>query len=57
MDLVKEKVKAIVCLGTDNRKIHEAFGNDVSADGKYSKCERSSDRQLFILPQKEMWYC
>ncbi len=24
--LVKEKVKAIICLGTDNRKIHEAFG-------------------------------
>ncbi|MEO6219682.1 MAG: UDP-N-acetylmuramoyl-L-alanine--D-glutamate ligase, partial [Ginsengibacter sp.] len=28
-DLVKEKVKAIVCMGLDNRKIHEAFGNDV----------------------------
>ncbi len=26
-ELVKEKVKAIICLGTDNRKIHEAFGN------------------------------
>lgn len=30
MDLVKEKVKAIVCMGTDNRKIHEAFGSVVS---------------------------
>jgi UDP-N-acetylmuramoylalanine--D-glutamate ligase len=30
MDLVKEKVKAIICLGTDNTKIHEAFGNDVT---------------------------
>ena len=29
-ELVKEKVKAIICLGTDNRKIHEAFGNMVS---------------------------
>jgi UDP-N-acetylmuramoylalanine--D-glutamate ligase len=28
-DLVKEKVKAIVCMGVDNRKIHEAFQNDV----------------------------
>jgi UDP-N-acetylmuramoylalanine--D-glutamate ligase len=28
-DLVKEKVKAIVCLGLDNKKIHEAFQNDV----------------------------
>ena len=30
-DLVKEKVKAIVCLGVDNSKIHEAFG-DLVAD-------------------------
>lgn len=29
-ELVKEKVKAIICLGTDNRKIHEAFGDIVS---------------------------
>lgn len=28
-DLVKQKVKAIVCLGKDNRRIHEAFENDV----------------------------
>lgn len=25
-DLVKEKVKAIVCMGLDNKKLHEAFG-------------------------------
>src|SRR5690606_29466538 len=29
-DLVKEKVKAIVCMGIDNSKIHEAFKDDVS---------------------------
>jgi UDP-N-acetylmuramoylalanine--D-glutamate ligase len=29
--LVKEKVKAIVCMGVDNRKIHEAFRDDVAA--------------------------
>ena len=29
-DLVKEKVKAIVCLGKDNKKIIEAFGSVVS---------------------------
>ena len=28
-DLMKEKVKAIICLGTDNSKIHEAFENMV----------------------------
>lgn len=29
-DLVKEKVKAIVCLGVDNKKIHECFEDKVS---------------------------
>lgn len=29
LDLVREKVKAIVCMGLDNRKIHEAFGKEV----------------------------
>jgi len=29
-NLVKEKVKAIICLGVDNRKIHDAFGKIVS---------------------------
>lgn len=29
-ELVKEKVKAIICLGTDNLKLHEAFGKTVS---------------------------
>jgi UDP-N-acetylmuramoylalanine--D-glutamate ligase len=28
-DLVKSKVKAIVCLGKDNHRIHEAFEDDV----------------------------
>ena len=28
-ELVKEKVKAIVCMGTENRKIHETFGDIV----------------------------
>ena len=28
-DLAREKVKAIVCLGVDNTKIHEAFGDIV----------------------------
>lgn len=29
LDLVREKVKAIVCLGVDNTKIHDAFGSIV----------------------------
>lgn len=30
-DLVKEKVKAIICMGTDTKKIHEAFAGMVPA--------------------------
>jgi len=26
-DMVKDKVKAIICLGKDNKKLHEAFGD------------------------------
>ena len=35
-DLVKEKVKAIVCMGLDNAKIHQAFEGEVAtiADAK-----------------------
>ncbi len=29
-ELVKEKVKAIVCLGTDNSKLHQAFDGEVA---------------------------
>ncbi|MGK2861231.1 MAG: UDP-N-acetylmuramoyl-L-alanine--D-glutamate ligase [Chitinophagaceae bacterium] len=29
-ELVREKVKAIICLGKDNTRIHQAFGNIVS---------------------------
>ncbi|MFZ1332011.1 MAG: UDP-N-acetylmuramoyl-L-alanine--D-glutamate ligase, partial [Flavobacteriales bacterium] len=29
MELVRERVKAIVCLGTDNTKLHEVFGSIV----------------------------
>ena len=31
-DLVKEKVKAIVCLGVDNSKIHAAFEDIVGSE-------------------------
>lgn len=30
IELVQEKVKAIVCMGTDNKKIHDAFGEVVA---------------------------
>jgi len=38
-ELVKEKVKAIVCLGTDNRKIQEAFKNEVALMTSTSSAE------------------
>jgi UDP-N-acetylmuramoylalanine--D-glutamate ligase len=44
-NLVKEKVKAIVCMGLDNRKIHEAFQNEVPVivnTGSASEAVKSS---------------
>jgi len=40
-DLVKEKVKAIVCMGIDNRKIQEAFGDFVSLIVNASSAEEA----------------
>ena len=39
VNLVKEKVKAIVCLGVDNKKIHDSFENIV---GKDNICDTAS---------------
>lgn len=47
MSLVREKVKAIVCLGVDNRKIIDAFGDvvDVMVEvGNMSDAVRTSQR-------------
>jgi UDP-N-acetylmuramoylalanine--D-glutamate ligase len=41
MELIKEKVKAIVCLGTDNTKLHKAFGKDVEVIVNTSSAEEA----------------
>lgn len=51
MDLVKEKVKALICLGTDNRKIHEAFGSTVSTIVNTSSAEEAV-KAAFHFAQK-----
>jgi UDP-N-acetylmuramoylalanine--D-glutamate ligase len=50
-DLVKEKVKAIVCLGTDNTKIHRAFGNMVEVMVNTSSAEEAV-KSAFHLSSK-----
>ena len=40
-DLVKEKVKAIVCMGVDNRKIHKAFNKIVEVIVDTSSAEEA----------------
>jgi len=40
-ELVMEKVKAIVCLGTDNQKIHEAFGDIIPLIVEASSAEEA----------------
>jgi UDP-N-acetylmuramoylalanine--D-glutamate ligase len=55
-DMVEEKVKAIICLGTDNQKLHEAFGSIVpvmadalSASEAVSKAYQLSDKGDVVL--------
>jgi len=50
-DLVKEKVKAIVCLGKDNIKIHKAFGNIVSTIVNTESAEAAA-QEAFRLSKK-----
>ena len=50
-DLVKEKVKAIVCLGKDNIKIHKAFGNIVSTIIDTESAEAAA-QEAFRLSKK-----
>ena len=56
-DLVKEKVKAIICMGTDNTKIHEAFGTlvpkmvdvDNAADAVQSAFQLAAKGEVVLL--------
>ena len=56
-DLVKEKVKAIVCLGIDNSKIHEAFENIVPVLLIHNSAVDAVKQCFSILQKKEMLYC
>lgn len=50
-DLVKEKVRFIICLGKDNRKIHEAFGKQVEMIYNTSSA-REAVRVAYSLARK-----
>ena len=56
--LVKEKVKAIVCLGADNTKIHEAFEGIVGS-GRICDTRSAAEavRPQPPLPRTVMWCC
>ena len=51
MELVREKVKAIVCMGRDNSKLHKAFG-DVVPRMMDADSAASAVRQAFSLAEK-----
>ncbi len=40
-ELIKEKVKVIICLGTDNAKIHESFGSIISTIENVNSAEEA----------------
>jgi UDP-N-acetylmuramoylalanine--D-glutamate ligase len=52
---VQEKVKAIVCMGTDNQKIHEAFDgvvNIIDTASAEHAVRASLNYQVLV-----MWFC
>jgi len=54
-DLVKEKVKTIVCLGVDNKKIHEAF-EKIVPNIIDTKSAGDAVEKAFRSAAKAMWY-
>ena len=56
MPLVREKVKAIVCLGVDNQKIVKAFGNVVDIMVETSGMQEAV-KVAEKLPKKGIQYC
>ena len=50
MDLVKEKVKAIVCMGLDNQPIHDAF-DGVVADMVETKSAADAVHAAYALAE------
>ncbi len=53
-DLVKEKVKAIVCMGVDNRKIHEAFGKITEVMVNTSSAEEAVKTAFHLATQGDV---
>jgi UDP-N-acetylmuramoylalanine--D-glutamate ligase len=49
--LVRKKVKAIVCLGVDNAKLHEVFGNDIKTIVDTDSAEDAVN-QAYLLANK-----
>lgn len=52
-DLVKEKVKAIVCLGKDNTKIHAAFDDMIDAIVDTQSMEEAVKRSYYLAKSGE----
>jgi UDP-N-acetylmuramoylalanine--D-glutamate ligase len=53
-DLVREKVKAIVCMGKDNGKIHEAFGSMVPLILDTSAAEEAVQTSFHVANKGEV---
>ncbi len=48
IDLVQEKVRAIVCMGIDNVPIHKAFESVIKKYSGYTQCNRCRKGSLCI---------
>lgn len=53
-DLIAEKVKAIVCLGVDNKKIHKAFGSVIPVMTDVSTAEEAVRKSYSLAKQGDV---
>ena len=51
VDLVKDRVKVLICMGTDNRPLHEAFGGKVPVIVNVT-CMQEAVQRAYQLSQK-----
>jgi UDP-N-acetylmuramoylalanine--D-glutamate ligase len=56
-ELVKQKVKAIVCLGTENEKLHKAFGHLVKDSWMTASAEQAVHAAYALSQNPVMWSC
>ena len=53
VDLARDKVKALICLGKDNEKLHRAFGDHIETVIDASSMEEAVQQAYYLADKGE----